>query len=357
MKIGNFFLVYFFFIILFVGCRHTQNDDKDFSKNVYDINHSVLLSEDKLLDPWDILVFDSVLIIANKNGEPFIETYNIKGHLLQKFLNKGEGPDEVLTVGHLQCLNNHLFVYGLFNKKFMVYNYKNLINAEVIAPDSILNYSFIKNDTSQLINKLYMGERYLIGETAIPEHRIALLDHEGNILKYGGIYPDKVEDQLSDYENAMLYRSVLEYNEKKNKVALFTRSADMIDIFDISERVIETVWSHQGFLPHDLNIIQMGEVYRAAMSDKSQCGYLDAASSEKYIYALYSGRTFGEENYSYGNTIRVMDWTGSSRFELHTDLDINSLTVSSDDRYIYATAIDKDANPLIVVYDIGDFPQ
>jgi hypothetical protein len=50
-----------------------------------------------------------------------------------------------------------------------------------------------------------------------------------------------------------------------------------------------------------------------------------------------------------------MDWNGENRFELHADLDINGLTVSSDDKYIYATAIDKDGNPLIVVYDIGDF--
>jgi hypothetical protein len=69
----------------------------------------------------------------------------------------------------------------------------------------------------------------------------------------------------------------------------------MIDIFDVSESAVKTVWSHQGFLPHDLNIIQMGEIYKAAMSAKSQCGYVDAASSEKYIYALYSGRTFDEK--------------------------------------------------------------
>jgi hypothetical protein len=43
------------------------------------------------------------------------------------------------------------------------------------------------------------------------------------IIKYGGTYPDKVENQLSDYENALLYRSVLEYNKKKSKKLLYLR--------------------------------------------------------------------------------------------------------------------------------------
>jgi hypothetical protein len=115
---------------------------------------------------------------------------------------------------------------------------------------------------------------------------------------------------LSDYENDRLYASSTVLNKEKTRIAQATYMADMIDIFDLTDSQIRNVWSHQGFLPHDYNVFQMGSMDRAAATDKSQYGYADIASSNKYIYTIYSGRLLKDKNYSYGNIIRIVSWDG-----------------------------------------------
>jgi hypothetical protein len=340
---------------LLIGCE--EKKDVFFSERVFNIGYSVLIGEEELLDPWDILLIDSVLIIANDQGQPAIEIYNLQGNVSQKFLTLGHGPEEVLQIGNLQEINHNLFVYDLFQKKFLEYDYNKIIKSIIVKPDNIHNYSFVSKDSTQLINKLLIGDDCLIGLLQVSASRVALMDTDGNVLSRGGDYPAKTIPELSDYENARLYGSSLILNQNQTKVALATFRADMIDIFDISDKSVKTVWSYQGFLPHDFNVVQMGDTYRTALTDESQYGYADVASSNKYIYAIYSGRLLKDKNYSYGNIIRAVSWDGKKKFELHTDVDINRLTVSKDDKVIYAIAKDENDDPVVIVFDISETLQ
>jgi hypothetical protein len=350
--------IYSFCIIvlsLLTGCE--EKKEALFSEKIFNIDYSVLIGEEELWDPWDILLMDSVLIIANDQGQPAIEAYNLQGNMLQKFLTLGQGAEEISQIGNLQEVNHNLFVYDLFKKKFLEYDYNKIIKSTVLKPDNVHSYPFVSKDTAQLINNLLIGHDCLIGQLQVSASRIALMDTAGNVLSRGGDFPAKTIPELSDYENAHLYSSSLILNQNQTKVALATFRADMIDVFDISDKSVKTVWSYQGFLPHDFNVVQMGDTYRAALTDKSQYGYADIASSNKYIYAIYSGRLLKDKNYNYGNNIRVVSWDGKKKFELHTDVDINRLAVSKDDKVIYAIAKDENDDPAIVVFDIGETLQ
>jgi hypothetical protein len=348
---------YILLFVILISCSD-KRDEKNFSTDVFEIHGSVFLAEDVLQDPCCLLLIDSVLIVANNNGEPFIETYDLHGNALQKFLTAGQGPEEILTVGNLQNVNHGLYVYDLFDRKFLNYDYQELKNANVVKPESVHRYSFVVRDSSLIIRMLLMGSDYLLGEQ-LSDSRIALFDFEGHIISQGGAYPPATVPNLSDYENAGLYSSSIVLDNSRKKVALATYLADMIDIFDISGNTVETVWSFRGFLPHDYMVVQMGEMNRAAFTNNSQSGYADIASSDNYIYASFSGRTRArnKENYSYCNIIRVAGWDGKKRFELHTEVDIKKLTVSEDDRSIYAIAIDENDDPMIVYYDISEITR
>ena len=345
-----------FAIFLFISCKEKNNST--FSTEVFPINHSVLIVEDMLWDPWDILLIDSVLVVANLKGIPLIETYDLKGNPINKFLTLGQGPEEVMTVGHLEEINKNLFVYGMFNKKFLEYDYGKLINvSEIVKPDAVHTFFFTENDTTGIISKLLMVNNCLIVESNNANSRIILIDYEGNILKQGGRYPDKVDPRLTDYENTSLYGSSIVLNKEGTKIALATYSADMLDIFDISGNNVEKIWGFQGFLPHGFILVEMGETVTTAMTMEAQAGYSDIATSDKYIYAIFSGRKFSENNYGHGTIIRVASWDGSDRYELHTDIDINRLTVSYDDRIIYAIAKYEDNNSEIVSFDLTNIKR
>jgi hypothetical protein len=93
---------------------------------------------------------------------------------------------------------------------------------------------------------------------------------------------------------------------------------------------------------------------QAAHTKESRHGYSGLTASDNFIYALFSGRQLKEKNYSYGNIIRVMSWDGTNRFELQSDMDLRRISVSPDDRKIYAIAIDEADNPMVVVFDIKE---
>jgi hypothetical protein len=181
------------------------------------------------------------------------------------------------------------------------------------------------------------------------------LNFDGSLISFGGEYPlNETYKELSDYEYANLFASTYALNNDGSKLAMATYSADMIDIFNLSNRSNpKLIWSYQNFLPHDLYIFNSGNITGAAFTKKSRQGYSDMAVSDQYIYIIYSGRKIEQKNYSYGNIIRVMSWDGRKRFELHTDIDLKRITVTPDDKTIYAIAKDEDDNPVIVSFNIG----
>jgi hypothetical protein len=338
------------------GCNR-QESNLSFSEDRFKIEGQILLNEDLLLDPWAILLHDSILVIANYKGEPLIELYDIYGNAGKKFLTIGNGPEEVLCVGNLQAsvTNNSIYVYDLFQKKFLKFDIKRNFQSAV-NPDTIYNYSgylyLHQKDSTVLFDKLLMGKDCLIGESQDVRGRIVMMNFDGSLIGFAGNYPPKMYEELSDYGNADLYAAAYILSSDASKLVLTTYMADMIDIFDISKvSAPELVWSHTGFLPHDLYILNPSQ---AAHTKESRHGYSGLTASDNFIYALFSGRQLKEKNYSYGNIIRVMSWDGTNRFELQSNMDLRRISVSSDDRKIYAIAIDEADNPLVVVFDIKE---
>jgi hypothetical protein len=340
-----------------ISCNHQENKLL-FSEERFKIEGQIFLNEDALLDPWSILLHDSILVIANDKGDPLIELYDTYGNAGKKFLTIGGGPEEVLAVGGLQAsvTNNNMYVYDLFQHKFLEFDLKES-SQSTLSPTTIYDYSdylyLHQKDSTALFSKLFRGKNCLIGESRDVRGRIVLMNFDGSLISFAGDYPPKMYEELSDLGNAWLYGSNFILRKDASRLALATHMADMIDIFNINKPPApELVWSYQGFLPHDLFVVEMGA--QAAFTKESQSGYPDLAASDNFIYALFSGKQLKEKNYDYGNIIRVMNWDGSNRFELQSDMDLRRITVSPDDQKIYAIAIDEADNPMIVVFNIKE---
>lgn len=346
-------VIYLLGLIFVLGACTEKNKKKIFSDAIQ-ISHKVLVQENQLQDPWDILLIDSSLIVANQKGEPLLDVYNLEGNKLASFLSRGNGPEEVLMIGSLQksIQGEKLLVYDLFGKKFLQYAIK--LGLKEVKLDTILNYQSLLEDSAVLFDKLFILKNYIIGESRSPEGRIALMNKDGSLIRYGGKYPPKTEAKISDFENAHLYASNITVKKDGSKLALATSTAGMIDIYSIKNDSILLNWSYNEFLPDHLHVIEMGGVFRAAITDETRYGYADIESTERFIYALYSGRKVKEKNYSFGSIIRLVDWNATVGLELQTNLDLKRITVSEDDQYIYAIAKDRDGFPCIVAFYIGN---
>lgn len=86
----------------------------------------------------------------------------------------------------------------------------------------------------------------------------------------------------------------------------------------------------------------------AKIDSKNSEGYVDAYTTEKYIYLLYSGRVSRNsdlesiERSILSNHILVFTWDGEPVVEYETDVDLKNFCVSDSDDILYAIAYTPD---------------
>lgn len=346
MKIKYLFSVISFFA--FISCSDIENKKGSFGK-VYNANSEKIIDESSLLDPWDIELTDSFIVVANQEGSPILETYSFDGKLYNKFLIKGNGPTEMVYEGDLRKgKGNSILAYDLFRKRYFLYDLENRES----NPIRIIDLLPMQEDSVLLFEKVIQTDELLIAESKSPRGRILLMDNKGKLIKYMFDFPEKIDPRVSDYENASLYNISMTYCPINKRLATVTHVAGLFDIYQLGDNDIKSAWSYNEFLPENLEIVDFGDAARIAHTKKSRYGYAAITSSNKSVYAIYSGRSFEHPNYSYGNTIRVMDWNGEGGYTINVNVDIRDIAVDNNDEYIYAIAINDNDDPEVVRFNI-----
>lgn len=341
-------LCLFLLIFVFTNCSNKEEGKEPFSQ-VYNLNCEKVIDECLLLDPWDIELTDSFIVVANQEGDPILETYSFDGKLCHKFLTKGNGPNEMVYEGDLRKgKGNTILAYDLFKKRYFLYD------LEKIEPDPIriIDLLPMQEDSVLLFQKVIQTDELLIAESKSPNGRILLMDNKGKLIKYAFDFPPKIDPRISDYENASFYNISMTYCSLNKKLATVTHTAGLFDIYQVSNKDIQSVWNHNEFFPENLEVVDFGGKARIAHTKNSRYGYASITSSDKYIYTIYSGRSFEHSNYSYGNAIRILDWDGNSGCTINTDIDIRDIAIDNNDEYLYAIAINRNNDPEIVKFNI-----
>jgi hypothetical protein len=134
-------------------------------------------------------------------------------------------------------------------------------------------------------------------------------------------------------------------------VAVATRHADRLDIYRPDGTRVASADRPLGFEP-------VYQVARAAgrptmaTGDELRFGYIDVATTDRYVYALYSGlrRADAPGRANYGRVVRVFDWNAKLVRTMELDQLVFSIAADPSDRRLYAAAIDP--SPALVVFDL-----
>ncbi|MDD2595861.1 MAG: BF3164 family lipoprotein [Bacteroidales bacterium] len=336
-------VIYLTILLFFTsGCINDNNNQAAF-KEVVSVGNEVLIESDKLHDPGKICVMGHFLVVCNEKYSPQIEIFDLSSNSLRSsFLNVGNGPNEILHVGSLQYnqLNKELLVADLFKRKIFSYNLDDILK-ENIVPTILYECA---EDSPLMFDKLYKGKNYLIAESRDPRGRILLIDENGKEMGYYLDYPDKknVDNTLDDILNAKLYSSSLTINSSLDRIALATYGAGMIDICKIEKDRIIPQWNYTEFYPQGIMVVPMGGGSAVAHTDKSRNGFPFLTSSDKYVYALYSGKFLKDRTYPYGDEVYVVSWNGKDTYKIKLDIPINRIAVDTKDEFIYGITSDMD---------------
>lgn len=338
MSITAYLKLLLFVNILFLieGCISNNNDSKPFTETI-DVNTEVFIEAAKLADPRHIIVIENYLLLGNKTRSPLIEVYDISSRKkIDSFLAIGNGPTEVLIIGNVQYIPQRgvLLVADLFKRKLLSYDFEHVLTEGDLKPKVL----YERDEKSTLMfDKLYAGKDFLIAESRDPRGRILLLDTTGREVGYYLSYPDKekVDKNLDDINHADIYASAMTVSPALDKVALATYSAGMIDIYKCNKDSVVPVWSYAEFYPQGIKVIPMGDAVAVAYTSQSRNGFTSICSSNKYVYALYSGKLSEDPSYPYGNEVYVASWDGAETYKIILDKQINRLAVDVKDEYIY----------------------
>jgi hypothetical protein len=180
----------------------------------------------------------------------------------------------------------------------------------------------------------------LIGLGATPSGRLAHLSPEGRLLRLTGELPvDPKEAGGRVWSRAMQAR--LKPHPDRTRWAVVSRYADRLEIYDAGGQLMAL-----GDRPYDFGPQDLREEDPMAV----RFGYIDVATTDARIYALFSGRVRGEGKANLGDRIHVFDWDGRLVDVWEVDDRLISVAVTPDGDELYG--VRHEPLPAVVHYTL-----
>lgn len=315
-----------------LSCKPSQKNTDVVISNVS--CQSVFYSDSVLGAPNALALSGSILAIVDTQSDSLIHFVDVEN---QKYLRKsgtlGQGPSEFTMITSLNSGPNNSFCLYDPNKRTF-YNMACLTDSTSFTPlfkiDSLMHYEV----------RSLAGHSYLA--TGIYEDsRYCLIDSQGRIEKVFGEWPfrDEKEKNVSGRIKSQAYMGGMTVNPSGTKFLSYVATADILSFYHLEKGgghllVKESCLTYPDYAYNDDSGSFRGTSREAPLT------YLAAASTDEYVYLLFSGKNTSKYDLGAfsGNTIYVYDWNGNKVAELKSDKDLQCLCVSQDGKVIYTIA-------------------
>lgn len=330
-------------LLLFCSCASKENNIPSFN---WESTEKRLLTSEVVLsikefNPSKIVFFEDFLFMSHSKTEKLLSIHELKsGKTIGQFVGKGKGPQELLSIQNLSKNEKleTLTLYDAITSKYIVCNIKELKNGRL---ETLSNGETILNFVKEQV--IYSNDSLIIylGQNA----RLICQNIMGQMVDSVGDY-----SIFNNSEKPMwlpqIYNGQIVYNEETEQIAIFNRLTDKIEFY--KKRELTKIISGPDSFNEMYKIMSIGGgLAMAHYSDKTRIAYERVVSNSKYIFALYSGLTFGEDG-THHNIIFKFDWNGMpiERYEL--DKPLISFDVDWKNNVIYG--LNTEDNPIILKY-------
>ncbi|MDR1371917.1 MAG: TolB-like 6-bladed beta-propeller domain-containing protein [Dysgonamonadaceae bacterium] len=292
------------------------------------------------------LLSDSIIVGIDDNTEKcfFRLNNNLSNLSICNFGNKGQGPDDFIFPSSIQRINENTM--GCYDAALNKYSEIELSGDCIFKTKNKINFS----ELNFRVIKIKQGK--YIGLGLYSESMFMLFDSVGTAIKSFFEYPykDKDEKSIENRLRAMAYQGFIAANPDKTKFIYTTDRGNIIHFYDIVNDTVKIIKKIENSYPNYVTEVN-DHGFSAPLKKSNKTCYVCAFTTGKYVYLLYSGKTFAEAslNAFNGETIFVYDWTGELKSACHLDIPCSYFCVSSDYKRLWAIANDPD--PKIVYFD------
>lgn len=313
MKIMKFFFSLVLLFALLCAC----SEQSFFPVHVH-ISGQPLRIADSLNQVTRVYLLDSKLLIRDYDGKNFLLSYDLDTKAFSRFVEKGDAPNQVMSVQSIGVYQGLLYVFDTGNQCFKLFN----------AEDG--TYVRATKRLSQYVNLFArpLDDNLLVGCPYSDSVRIAMYDSVGNVVSKNYQYPFRNSFSPS-YAHMFSTMSDLTIHPTEKKIAMTTQYASDLQIFEYDNENLRLVVEKEMEAP-EYSIKENS----FAVNSKTKWGYLSIASDEEFIYLLYSGAIQQQvQNPCIGNRIHVFDWNGNAVAEIEVSEMLTSICVSNKKMY------------------------
>lgn len=311
----------------------------------------VIATGEYLDQPGQLAVAGDRLVVLDRSA-PKVHLFALRdGKRLASFGRNGDGPGEFRSARHVQPTDDpdEVWIYDMGLRRMTRLHFgsepaprvQEVVNLD--AGGGVFLHPAWLTDTSMVVSGIFPRHA---------EGRLLLARRDGGMIRMLGEapkHPGATAIPTTVLQHA--YEGPVSVKPDRSRFAIATRQADRLEIFGAGGERITQVTGSTGFLPV-FEVRQREAGVSMAIGGDLRVGYVDLASTDDRIYALFSGQLAADAGSTsfYGREVHVFDWSGHLLHRLR--LDDPAFTIAVDPGGTRLYAIRHDPAPAIVRYEI-----
>lgn len=319
--------------------KFTMND---FDK-VLELKGEKVVLENPLMNPYEILLLDTLLFVKNIQVSPAVDVINLNtGKTISQFCKKGKGPGELIAPFCIQLLkeDNEIMVQDIQGKKIVFYDIGLILNN---TPKKDIRT--IHLDKSTLIRKLVVldnGNLFcnLIGHAN--GYMNALFNSEGALINYLDKYPE-LNISFNPTMGSNLFATNIGTSYNCNKIILPYTYSKQIDIYD---KCGNKTIAFKGPDYKDLDVVN--HKGRASITSNNNRAYNIPCVNTKSFMIPYSGE---KRKYAFSPASHIFHFSFEGKLIQHIKLSpsVTEIAVDWENGIIYG--VNKNLEPTLYKYN------
>ena len=336
-------LYYCLFLSIYLFACTSQGKQEKHQTISY--KHRVFVHSDSCIlgKPNQIALSGSYLAITDLNNDKVLYVFNSQtGKKVGEYVNRGQGPGEYYSISSLGRWKDGMYLYDV-NKREM---------AEIAFKDSVRIIPRMSFGRELHPTFVPLNDDTFIASGFYPEGRFCLIKDSGKQKEYIMEYPsrDDAEKEVTNFAKSQAYSGGIVAHPSGSLFMAHVSKADMLSFYSYENGNVRLIKEMLNSFP-DYEYDKENQRY-LAISRQNPFTHLWGCGTEKYVYLLYSGKSYAEagERAFLSSRIEVYNWEGEKVKTLMLDIPIQGMVVSEDDSTMYAIALNPE--PQIVAFDL-----
>lgn len=338
---------------LLAACGTRQPTDNTATQ----LEGTVIATGDYLDQPGQLAVVGNRLVVLDRSA-PKVHVFRLPdGERVRSFGQNGEGPGEFRTAHHVQPDARHPGDVWIFDLSLRRMTRLHLGAAAEPQVQEVVN---LDDGGGVFLHPAWLTDSTFVISGIFPLHgdgRVMLAGRTGAFTRMIGEaprHPGAASIPTTVLQHA--YEGPVTVKPDRLMFAIATRHADRVEFFRSDGTTVAQIVGSTGFLPK-FETRQRAQSVSMAIGDDLRAGYVDLESTDRHVYALFSGNLMGEAGQQtfFGRQVHVFDWSGRMVERLELDAPAVSIAVNRNESRLFA--VWHDPEPSVVRYDLPPLPD